>query len=259
MKTTHTWRIGAVPYLNVAPLVWEIERYEKEVVVIKAPPRTLAKMLNDRIIDVGILPTYEYLTRDDYSYVPKICISSNGPVKSVKVYCSVPIERARSLLLTQSSKTSVALFKILIKERFRIAPSLTLSDKPMSEYSHLPSGYDGYLVIGDLAMRLEGTFPYAYDLGEEWKEMTGLPFVFALWAYPKEKESKRIIEIITDCKNAGMANLNAVAEKGATATGLPFELCYSYLSETMEYVFDSEKKVSMARFKTLLLQHEINV
>lgn len=252
------YKIGVVPYINVMPLVWGIENLTDEIETINATPRQISNLLKDGKIDIGILPTFEYLTTNIYDYVPGICISSNGAVKSVVLHSKVSLKKTKRILLDRSSKTSIALLKILLRER-HIEPEFCISEKPLIEYSELPKEYDAYLTIGDVAMQLNGRYQQSYDLGELWKNLTGLPFVFALWAYKKSSDVERLCEILKSCKREGLKNITCVAEKAARKTGLSFETCQKYFTKIIDYDLDDNKLSAMKVFKDLINKHNIYV
>src|SRR5687767_14502894 len=173
-------RVGAVNYLNTKPLIYEFEQLAPEAELILDYPSRLADDLELGRLDVALIPIIEYFRAGTYRLVPNIAIASHGPVLSVTLFSRVPWPDIRSVALDEGSRTSAALTRILLEQRYGVRPQ-TVS---------LPMGVaaddmttDAVLLIGDRAMKacLPG-FPHAYDLGQEWFDWTGLPFVYAVWA-----------------------------------------------------------------------------
>jgi chorismate dehydratase len=173
-------RLGAVSYLNTRPLVHELEREEGRFELRFDVPSKCAELLHANAVDVGLIPSIEY-PGHDYRIVPGISIASDGPVASVAIFSKVPTKRIRSLALDSGSRTSIALLRVLCKYWFDIDPRMT-SAAP--DPGRMPGEFDAALVIGDNALFLdnERLGVEKIDLGEEWLEMTGLPFVYAFWA-----------------------------------------------------------------------------
>lgn len=187
-------RLGAVEYLNARPLVAGLDRSPRFSLRFDLPSRC-ADLLHDADIDVGLIPSIEYLrapSSTSYAIVPDLAIASDGPVASVALYTRRPMADVRSIALDTSSRTSVALVHVLCPRVFGIRPEL---------HSHGPdlpamlAGADAALIIGDNALVQEAgeiLLPVSagrktvtvekIDLGSVWTEATGLPFVYAVWA-----------------------------------------------------------------------------
>ena len=143
-------------------------------------PSVCARLLYDGEVHPGLVPSIEYLRSDQYRFVPGVGIGSRGPVASVALFTRRPIGEIRHIALDTSSRTSVALIKVLCHHRFRIQPEYVPHGPDLAA---MVRDYDAGLLIGDPA--LEGD-PASHavtkiDLGAEWTTMTGLPFVYAAW------------------------------------------------------------------------------
>jgi chorismate dehydratase len=182
-------RVGAVSYLNTRPLVYGIERLPRFDVRYDVPSEC-ARLLHANAIDIGLIPSIEFLRGGPYRIVPDLAIASRGAVASVAIFTSKPMRDVRSIALDTSSRTSVALTRVLCARRFKIDPRLEPRGPDLAD---MLSRCDAALVIGDNAL-FEAAIsnqsaishqPSAIekiDLGEIWTEMTGLPFVYAFWA-----------------------------------------------------------------------------
>ena len=174
-------RLGAVPpYLNTQPLVVALERDPATFALSYLVPSRCARELADGTIDVGIIPVIEYArSARPYWIVPDIAIGSQGSVVTVRLFCRRPLPQVERIALDTSSRTSVALLSILLREKFALAPQLI--EAPPDLEAMLECA-DAALLIGDQVFpHLDGELE-SLDLGREWTAMTDLPFVFAFWA-----------------------------------------------------------------------------
>ena len=186
-------RLGAVEYLNARPLVFRLERSPRFVLRFDWPSRCAA-LLHDNVIDVGLIPSIEYLRApasaagsQAYRIVPDLAVASRGPVASVAIYTTRPMADVRSIALDTSSRTSVALTRVLSARVFGIRPDL----RPCApDLEAMLTICDAALIIGDKALLMNGgsmrigdrDVPVEkIDLGEAWTRETGLPFVYAFW------------------------------------------------------------------------------
>ncbi len=169
-------RLGVVPYLNVAPIVYGLER-DPRFTLLRDVPSRIAERLHAGEIDLGMIPSIEYAA-GEYAIVPGIAIGSRGPVRSVNLFHERPIEEIESVALDTASRTSVTLLRILLRERLGRDPRYVAMPPPIDG---MLTAADAALVIGDPALYFEGDVS-RLDLGEEWTRRTGLPFVFAFWA-----------------------------------------------------------------------------
>jgi predicted solute-binding protein len=169
-------RLGVVSYLNAVPTVQGLDSDPRFEIVRDVPSRIAAR-LHAGEIDLGLIPSIEY-AEGDYAIVPGIAIASRGPVRSVMLLHRRPIEGIRRVAVDTSSRTSAALVRVLLRDRLGRDP----------EYAPMPpdvpamlNSADAALVIGDPALYYDGEAA-RLDLGAEWTERTGRPFVYAFWA-----------------------------------------------------------------------------
>ena len=143
-------------------------------------PARCAELLHANEVDLGLIPSIEY-PGHDYRIVPGVSIASDGPVASVAIFSKVPTEKIRSIALDTSSRTSIALLRVLCARWFDIEPRL---ERMPPDLGRMIGECDAALVIGDNALFIDhdALGLEKVDLGEEWIGMTGLPFVYAFWA-----------------------------------------------------------------------------
>lgn len=177
-------RIGAVSYLNTKPLVFGLEKgLMKEMVELKYDyPGKIAQALLDDTIDVGLVPVAVIPELKEHHFVADYCIAADGPVASVCLFSEVPLGEITTVLLDYQSRTSVLLVQYLLKEYWQLEP---VFKKAGVDFINEINGTTAAVVIGDRAFKQRKISPYIYDLGEAWKDHTGLPFVFAAWVSNK--------------------------------------------------------------------------
>jgi len=168
-------RLGAVSYLNVEPIIHGLD-HDPRFTLRREVPSRVAERLHAGEIDLGTIPSIEYAF-GDYAIVPGIAIASRGPVHSVSLYHQRPVDELRRVALDTSSRTSVALLKVLLRERLSRDPEYVEMAPSLDAMLGVA---DGALMIGDPALYSEGPVD-KLDLGEAWQRSTGLPFVYAFW------------------------------------------------------------------------------
>jgi chorismate dehydratase len=198
-------RLGVVPYLNVAPIVHGLVGNPRFQIVAEVPSR-LADRLHAGDVDVGMIPSVEY-ARGDYRIVPGIAIGSHGPVGSVCLFHTRPLKDVRRVALDVSSRTSAVLLKVLLRELLGRDPEYVTT--PPSVDAMLGSA-DAALVIGDPALYFDGQVE-RLDLGQEWSERTGLPFVFAFWAGRPGALEPGDVRALQESLRAGLDSIPAIA------------------------------------------------
>src|SRR5437588_1020159 len=204
-----TVRIGAVNYLNTKPLIEGLEVLAPEAELVLDVPSRLAELLAEGRLDVALIPVIEYFRAGTYTLVPDIAIASRGPVLSVTLFSRVPWPEVRRVALDEGSRTSAALTQILLRRRYGVNPEVL--PLPIDRDAEDVDA-DAVLLIGDRAMHacLPG-FRFAFDLGQEWFDWTGLPFVYAAWAIRPGVELGPIVEALLQAKERGCANIGPIA------------------------------------------------
>ena len=173
-------RVSAVEYLNARPLVYGLETRADLFDLQFDVPARCATQLHDRSVDLGLIPSIEYLRDSDYRIVPGLAVASEGDVASVALFTTRPATSLRSIAVDSSSRTASALLRVLCAEWWDIDPKLV---KLRPELPVMLERCDAALVIGDAALFLdyESQKLDKVDLGDEWTAMTSLPFVWAMW------------------------------------------------------------------------------
>jgi chorismate dehydratase len=242
-------RIGAVSYLNTRPLIHHLEELAPEAELVLDYPNRLADQLQKGQLEVALIPIIEYFRAGTYTLVPDICIASDGPVLSVTLFSRVPWNAIQTVALDEGSRTSAALVQILLRQRFGVRPEIR--PLPMDEPAE-NNPADAVLLIGDRAMRacLPG-FAHAFDLGQEWHDWTGLPFVYAAWAVRAGVKLGPILEALQEAKKQGCAAIGPIAAEEAPRLGLDPGYCRRYLANIIRFDLGTREQAGMQRFYML--------
>jgi chorismate dehydratase len=242
-------RIGAVNYLNTKPLIYELEQLAPEAELILDYPSRLAVDLELGRLDVALIPIIEYFRAGTYRLVPNISIASHGPVLSVTLFSRVPWSEIRRVALDEGSRTSAALAQILLRMRHHVQPEIR--PLPLDQPAENADA-DAVLLIGDRAMHacLPG-FQYAFDLGQEWHDWTGLPFVYAAWAVRDGVDLGPVAEALMEAKRRGLENIGPIAAREAGQLGLDAGFCRRYLSNIIRFDLGPRELAGLQRYYQL--------
>jgi chorismate dehydratase len=240
-------RIGAVSYLNARPLVVGLESRPDRFAVRYDLPSTCARLLHAREIDLGLIPSIEYLRGEDLAIVPDCAVASDGPVDSVAIFTSVPIDQVRSMALDLSSRTSVALTRVMTSKYYGIAPRF-LDEGP--DLEAMTRRADAALLIGDPALFAEyrRLGLEKIDLGQAWKDFTGLPFVYAFWTGPTGALTPGDVAALQHAREVGVARPDLVAKAFFADAGDRAAIGERYLRENIRFRLGDREKAGLERF-----------
>lgn len=246
-------RLGGVSYLNSKPLLEDLGDLLPEAELTLDYPSRLAADLAMGRLDVALIPSIEYFRGDDYEIVSDACVAARGPVLSVKLYSRVPIGVIRTLALDEGSRTSATLARVLLAERFGVTPIL----RPLSLGDTLrETDADAILLIGDRAMFPPAeTFAVTWDLGQEWFEWTGLPFVFAMWVGRPGIDLDAIEPALCEARDRGEARLDQIARREAPRLELPLPTVLHYLTRNLHYRLGSAERSGLRWFYDLAVRN----
>lgn len=243
-------KVGIVNYLNTKPLLYGIQHspvYE-QVELVEHYPSQIARLLVQGSIDVGLVPVAVIPSLKEYHIITDYCIGCDGPVASVALFGEVPVDKIEEVLLDYQSRTSVALAKILLQEYWKTYPRLT--DTKYDFRSAIQNTTAG-IVIGDRALEQRMVSPYIYDLGEAWKNFTGLPFVFAAWVSNKELPSS-FINAFNEANKMGIEHISTVVAQNPYAA---FDL-QQYYTRYINYQLDDRKREALKLFHSYMMNSE---
>ena len=245
-------RIGAVSYLNSKPLIEGLAEQTPGAQLVLDFPSRLADELAGGRLDVALIPSVEFLRGRNYRLVSDACVATRGPVMSVKLYSRVPLGDVRTLALDEGSRTSAALVRIMLDERYGVRPALEPLPLGLSTES---STADAVLLIGDRAMHLpQEPFAAVWDLGDEWLKWTGLPFVFAVWAAREGTDSAPLEKALCRARDCGLQSLPAIARREAPLLGISETTALDYLTKNLHFQMGSAERSGLRLFHQLAAQ-----
>lgn len=243
-------KISIVSYLNTTPLIYGIEQdssFQEQIELQKDIPSECARKLIAGEVDLGLVPVAVIPQLKEKYIITDCCIGAEGTVKSVLLLSEVPIQEIENIYLDYHSKTSVNLCKVLCREHWKIEPTF-LEAKPGFEDNI--KGTTAGVIIGDRTFHLPKQFNYQFDLAEEWKALTGLPFVFAAWVSNKELPQEFIIKFNAVLKNG----LNLIDESIEAVQNLNISKVElkEYLTRYIKFDLDTDKLKGMNLFLSKL-------
>jgi chorismate dehydratase len=242
-------RLGAVSYLNTKPLVYGLDAHPDQFDVRFDVPAKCAELLHEGRVDLGLIPAIEYL-RGEYAIVPGISIASDGPVATVAVFTRRPIREVQTIALDLSSRTSVALTRVLCAKHWHISPKFTPAEPDLETMLHRA---DAALVIGDPAFDIDAAKHGVakIDLGAEWKAMSGLPFVYAMWVGRPGGATPEQCRALGQARDAGVAHLPKIAKQvGGGNSGLE-QRALEYLRDNLQYGLGRSEQAGLRKFHEL--------
>jgi len=247
-------RVGRIPYVNCYPVYGAIDRgiVPMTAELVDGVPSVLNRAMAEGSLDVSVISAVEYAhDAKRYLLLPDLSICSDGPVRSVVLFSKRPAAelQGRRVLVSRSSMTSVALLELLFENVWDAKPAFIPSNAELVDIARFGEDeHDARLVIGDAALHLWSRlrspelypehetlseYRYAYDLGAEWKNWTGLPFVFAVWVAQRTSpvaEALGVHASLIASRDWGLAHLDTLAAQAAIATGVDRGVCLEYLS-----------------------------
>jgi len=235
-------RIGAVSYLNTKPLLYGIKRSEiiNNIDLIEAYPSKIAQMFLDNTIDIGLVPVAALNNLDNYFLISDYCIGAVNDVASVSLFSHLPIDKIETVFLDYQSRTSVALTKILFKNYWnKEVKFIEASENFINEINGTTAG----VIIGDRALEHRNNFENNYDLATNWRNYTGLPFVFATWVANKPID-KGFIKDFNAANKLGLDNIDQVIKE----IEFPLYDIKKYYTQNISYNFDVEKRQALELF-----------
>lgn len=263
------WRVGVVPYLNADPLAAALCEADAALLVgdtveVQAlvPSRLLGALLEGEV-DAALVSTGGVLPYPQLNILPEMGVISRGAVQSIQLYCRRPLAEVRRVALDASSRSAVALTRVLFAEHWRLSPEFVTL--PPDLPSMLEQA-DAALLIGNPSLLTNqvldsgdwsGPPVERYDIGSEWYALTGLPFVYAVWAVPAGRDVSRLQQALLQAKEWGTQRRGLLADRGAVDLGLPRELTLGYLTHNIRYDLGPAERAGMERFCELAVRHQV--
>lgn len=253
--------VASVPYVNAAPLVWwfESQGEESPVQVRYDVPSKLPVLLERGEADAILVSSVDALREPGRRVLLAPAIATRGPVRSVRLFSRVPFDQVRTLAWDASSMTSNRLAMVVLGEMFGVRPEAV---EMAPDLATMLGACDACVLIGDLGMTADGTGCHVLDLGKAWTELTGVPFVWAVWAGGEGLTPELGAHLHAGWLKSGCGAQTERTAKTATAlawaagrAGWTVEVADSYLNQTMDFGSESFLESSLRTFRELLLAH----
>lgn len=259
-----TVRLGKISYLNVLPIYHPLEQglVKGDFDIVSGPPSVLNKLMDAGELDISSASSIEYARHPEkYYLVPDVAIGSKGPVQSVLLLARCPKEElnGKTILVSSQTHTSAALLKVLLNEwgievKYVIGDATTCLEKGQRP--------EAILAIGDEALNLRHheDYPHRIDLGEAWRDLTGLPFIFGVWIVQRSSIEKKNGHIRSACqalmraRHWGTDHLEAMCTLAAESSTLSTAEMCSYF-EGLVYEFGEKEKEGLTLFYNYLARH----
>ena len=240
-------RIGVVSFVNSRPLARGLERRRAAGAfeLRYLSPAKIADGLADGSLDVGLVPSVELIRIPGLVAVPGLAIAATNEVRSVLLVSRVPLAEIRRVALDENSRTSAALVKIVLAERYGLRPEVAPAAPDLEV---MLESADAALVIGDPALRVDRERYLVLDLADEWLKLTGLPFVFAVWAARRAAMSPELTALLRESLDVGLAELDQIVAEVAAETGLSPLLLEDYYTRNLRYRMGTEEEAGLREF-----------
>lgn len=238
------WRLGVVSYLNARPLIAGLDTDPNIELVLDVPAR-LAALLDKGQVDAALVPVIDLVQPGrTWQVVSDACIGCDGETLTVRVFSRVPPESIRRLHVDGESHTSVALAKIIWKELY----GRTLELRPFTGNERIQE-CEAVLLIGDKVVNntlIE--YDIETDLGSAWKSLTSLPFVFAVWAAPRDFPAAALAQRLSQARDAGTRSAEMIAADFGPGLGWPVAVAKRYLTTRLKYVLGRRQQRGIQEF-----------
>lgn len=246
--------LGSVPYLNALPLYRTLET-RGNAQILRVVPARLGRHLASGECAAALLPIVDHFRDPNSFLISDACIGSDGAVRSVLLFMKKPPHEIQSVAADTSSHTSIALLRVLLADIFNVRPPFV---------DHAPNlatmlqNHDAALIIGDNALEAAQNPPRGVgilDLGAQWKQLTGLPFVFAAWIAKKQTEN--LGEVLSRARDEGEANLKQVVAENPISTCLSPAQIEDYLRHAVTFHLDGNHHAGLEEFRARCRKHEL--
>jgi chorismate dehydratase len=251
-KTTVKHHVGCVSFLNSKPLIDALVG-QPDVEVLFAVPSQLLRLVETGQVSTALLSIVDYqMSVHDLLLVPAGAIGSDGPTMTVRIFSKVPAEKITVLHADTDSHTSVILGQVVLHALCGITPELrplpAQELHPATPAAALP---ESILLIGDKVVTAAppaDVYHYQLDLGEQWKKITGLPFIFAMWMMRADMVDLELARKLAEARRHGTHMTEALLDRYATAKGWPRELAHRYFVEYMRYEVTEPGRQAVQKF-----------
>jgi chorismate dehydratase len=262
LASTAPVRVGVVSFLNTLPLIDGLDQLADFELRHSVPSNLIEQLLADEI-EVGLCSSIDY-QRSSHPLIvlPAGLLGCSGPTLTVRLYSTQPIERIAHVHCDTDSHTSVALMRIVLKERYGLKPAIVEYDAREHVAENRPIEWpDAMLLIGDKVVTDSPPavrYPHQLDLGGAWLELTGRPFVFALWMAKREMEPSRLAtvhHVLDRQRRYNRERVDGLVHSRAEPRGWPPDLADDYLKGKLLYAWTPAMREALELFFNMAHEH----
>ena len=251
-KTDYVFHVGSVSFLNAKPLIYGLDD-DPEIGLSLDVPSALLDGMRDGRYDVALLPVIDYQRMEGLRVLTAGGIGCDGPTLTVRIFSRVPIGQIRMLACDTDSHTSVALARVVLAESYGLRPEFV----PLSHDAGQVEGV-ARLLIGDKVVAEEPQgFPHQMDLGDAWKRLTGLPFVFAAWMARPGMDLRDLPVRLARAKRQGLRHVGDIVALEAAPRGWPVDTALRYLTQYLRFDVGPREVSAIERFHALAHAHGV--
>lgn len=244
-------RVASVGFVNARPLIAGLDADPEVELAVDVPSRLLDRMRAAQA-DVALLPVIDLQREPGLRIVPAGGIGCDGPTLTVRLFSQTPLDRITTLACDPDSHTSVALARIVLLELYGAAPEL------IDLYAACGGEGEARLLIGDKVVCEEPVgFEHQLDLGAAWKQMTGLPFVFAVWCARAGVALGDLPQRLAAARDRGREQIEQIVRRHAIPRGWPAGLAIQYLTMFLRFEVGARELEAIRRFHALAAKHGI--
>ncbi len=239
--------VGIVNFLNSRPLAWGFlrGRLEQHFEASFAPPARVAQLLAEGKLDIGLIPAIEVQRIPGLRVLPDLCVTASHEVRSVLLLARCPVEEIRRVALDLNSRTSAALVQIILADRYGLTP---IYHQASPDAAAMLQDHDAALVIGDPALQVDRDRYLVLDLAVEWRALTGLPAVFAVWAVAPGVELADLPRYFEESLELGLAEMEEIIARSASELNLAPDEVRTYLRDNLSYRLGPKELASLAEY-----------
>lgn len=244
------YRFASTPFANTIPLTHCLDRVSPGASVSYDRPSALLKPLLNREVDAAVLTVIDLFTAPELMMIADLGICTEREVRSVRLQCRVPLAEVKTIAFDPASRTANALATILLSRHWRLTVRRVEPDTGEPP--------DATVIIGDRALCAPPAPAGDYDLAGHWHRMTGLPFVFAVWASRRDHpDPQGLADILHAAKDAGIALLPELAREQAKELGLTEAQMLDYFTTCIHYELGERERQGLELFRQLAAEFNL--
>jgi chorismate dehydratase len=246
-------RVSAVNFLNSKPFIYGLKHSPiiKDIDLQLDVPSVCADKLMSGQVDIGLVPVAVLPELAEYHILSDYCIGADGKVASVLLVGNCPVQQMEEVFLDHNSRTSIILAELIIKKSLKLNPVFSHNVPDIESLLHR-NAKTGMVIIGDRALKYRNEFSYVYDLAEEWRKYTLLPFVFAQWVSNKELPDEFAAQFNAALKSGLDNRATVIEQEKKNYPGIDIE---DYLMDKISYNFDNRKQTGLDLFLSYVEEH----